>query len=159
MIDCFCGSGTIPIEAALIGKNIAPGLNRSFASEEWPVIGKEIWKQERVKALQAIDQDIKLKIYASDISHDAVELAMENAFNAGVDDCIKFSVSDFKNVRINDEYGVIICNPPYGERLGQQQEIALLNKDIGRAFSKYETWSKYIITSQKSLKSIMEKSR
>ncbi|HOQ37351.1 MAG TPA: class I SAM-dependent RNA methyltransferase [Acetivibrio sp.] len=147
LLDCFCGSGTIPIEAALIGKNIAPGLNRSFASEEWPVIAKEIWKQERVKALQAIDQDIKLKIYASDISHDAVDLARENAFNAGVDDCIEFSVCDFKDVRIDDEYGVIICNPPYGERLGEQKEIALLNKEIGRVFSKFETWSKYIITS------------
>jgi putative N6-adenine-specific DNA methylase len=97
--------------------------------------------------LQAIDQDLKLKIYASDISPDAVELAMENAFNAGVDDCIKFSVSDFKNIRINDDYGVIICNPPYGARLGEQQEIALLNKEIGSVFSKFETWSKYIITS------------
>jgi len=67
-VDCFCGSGTIPIEAALIGRNIAPGLNRTFASEEWPAIGKDIWKQERALALRAIDHDIKLKIYGSDIN-------------------------------------------------------------------------------------------
>jgi len=73
--DCFCGSGTIPIEAALIGRNIAPGLNRTFASEEWPAIGKDIWKQERALALRAIDHDIKLKIYGSDINPDAIELA------------------------------------------------------------------------------------
>lgn len=147
LLDCFCGSGTIPIEAALIGRNIAPGLNRSFASEEWPVIGKDIWKQERVQALKAIDQDVKLKIYASDINSNAIELAKENAYLAGIDDCIEFSVSDFRDIRIKENYGVIICNPPYGERLSELQAVEIMNKNIGMAFSKYETWSKYIITS------------
>lgn len=147
LLDCFCGSGTIPIEAALIARNIAPGLNRSFASEEWPVIGKDIWKQERVKALQEIDQAVKLKIYGSDINPEAVELAKENAFEAGVDDCIEFFTSDFKDVSIKEDYGVIICNPPYGERLSEKKEVEKLSKDMGKIFSKYNTWSKYIITS------------
>ncbi|HOM03743.1 MAG TPA: class I SAM-dependent RNA methyltransferase [Acetivibrio sp.] len=146
LLDCFCGSGTIPIEAALIGRNIAPGLNRTFASEEWPAIGKDIWKEERVAALKAIDQDVKLKIYASDINPDAVELAKENAYLAGVDDCIEFFVSDFRDIRIKEDYGVIICNPPYGERISEQQEVEIINRDMGKAFSEYNTWSKYIIT-------------
>ncbi|WP_265447557.1 THUMP domain-containing class I SAM-dependent RNA methyltransferase [Acetivibrio straminisolvens] len=146
LLDCFCGSGTIPIEAALIGRNIAPGINRTFASEEWPSIGKDIWKQERVAALKAIVQDIKLKIHASDINPDAIELAKENAYLAGVDDCIEFYVSDFRNIRIKEDYGVIICNPPYGERISEQHEVEIINRDMGKVFSRYDTWSKYIIT-------------
>ncbi|MFZ5985931.1 MAG: THUMP domain-containing class I SAM-dependent RNA methyltransferase [Bacillota bacterium] len=146
LLDCFCGSGTIPIEAALIGKNIAPGLNRSFASEEWPVLGKDIWKQERVKALKSIDQNAELHIYASDINPAAVELAKENAFTAGVDDCIRFSTGEFSNIHVKGDYGVIISNPPYGERLGERKEVEKLYKDMGKVFAKYHTWSKYILS-------------
>ncbi|ODM27879.1 N-6 DNA methylase [Clostridium sp. Bc-iso-3] len=156
-LDCFCGSGTIPIEAALIGRNIAPGLNRTFASEEWPVIGKDIWKQERVAALKAINQDINLKIYASDINTDAIELAKENAYLAGVDDCIEFVVSDFRDIRIKEDYGVIICNPPYGERISEQQEVEIINRDMGKVFSRYDTWSKYIITSSENFEQLYGK--
>jgi len=102
-------------------------------------------------ALRAIDHDIKLKIYGSDINPDAIELAKENACLAGVDDCIEFFVSDFRNVNIKEDYGVIICNPPYGERIGEQQEVETINKDMGKTFSKYDTWSKYIITRLKTL--------
>lgn len=147
LLDCFCGSGTIPIEAALIGKNIAPGLNRSFASQEWPIIDKSIWKEEKRIALQAIDQDVNLKIYASDIDAEAMELAKENAFEAGVDDCIEFSVCDFKDVKIKEDYGVIISNPPYGERISEKKEVENLYRDLGKTFKNYPTWSKYFITS------------
>lgn len=147
LLDPFCGSGTIPIEAALIGKNIAPGLNRSFASEDWQIIGKEIWKKEKVKALKAIDQNVKLKIYASDIDPKAIKSARENSFEAGVDDCIEFKKINFTDINLEESYGVMICNPPYGERLNEFENIKKLYMDMGRIFNKLETWSKYVITS------------
>ena len=156
LLDCFCGSGTIPIEAALIAKNIAPGLNRSFASEEWPKINKVLWKNERINALKAIDQNIEPKIYASDIDSASIELAKENAFKAGVDDSIKFHVRNFEDIPIDESYGVIICNPPYGERLGKLGDISVLNRKIGEVFSKYNTWSKYIITADEMFENITE---
>lgn len=147
LVDPFCGSGTIPIEAALIGKNIAPGLQRSFASENWPQIGEELWKEERVNALKAINQDVNLKIYASDIDEKAIKVAENNAFEAGVDDCISFEVRDMGKLDIRDEYGVIICNPPYGERLGDERQVSQLYSVMGRKFNRLNTWSKYILTS------------
>ncbi|PQQ68187.1 THUMP domain-containing class I SAM-dependent RNA methyltransferase [Acetivibrio saccincola] len=146
LLDCFCGSGTIPIEAALIGKNIAPGLNRTFASQEWSVIDKSIWEKERRIAFQAIDQDVELKIYASDIDPEAVELARENAYEAGVDDCIDFSVCDFKNAKVKGDYGVVISNPPYGERISEKKEVENLYKDLGKFLKNYPTWSKYFLS-------------
>lgn len=147
LLDPFCGSGTIPIEAALIGKNIAPGLNRSFASEDWEVIGKDIWKAEKIKALKAIDQNVNLKIYASDIDHKAVKAAKENSFEAGVDDCIEFRKTNFSDINLEENYGVIICNPPYGERLNEFKSVKKLYMDMGKSFNKLKTWSKYVITS------------
>ena len=147
LLDVFCGSGTIPIEAALIGKNIAPGLNRKFASESWPILGADLWKRERVSALQAIDQNVNLKIYGWDIDEEAIEIAKDNAYEAGVDDCIEFEAKELSSIDIKDNYGVIICNPPYGERLSQLSEVENLYKEMGKNFSKLDTWSKYIITS------------
>ncbi len=147
LYDVFCGSGTIPIEAALIGRNIAPGLYRDFASKHWQIIGESVWKDEIKEALKAIDQDIKLDIYASDISQKAIEAAKENAEEAGVLDDITFTKQDFKFVNYSHDYGVIISNPPYGERIGEDVEIKKLYKDMGFRFSKLPTWSKYIITS------------
>lgn len=147
LLDVFCGSGTIPIEAALIGKNIAPGLNRKFASESWPILGADLWKRERVSALQAIDQNVNLKIYGWDIDEEAIEIAKDNAYEAGVDDCIEFEAKELSSIDIKDNYGVIICNPPYGERLSQLSEVENLYKKMGKNFSKLDTWSKYIITS------------
>lgn len=150
LLDPFCGSGTIPIEAALIAKNIAPGLNRKFASEEWPRIGNNVWKEERVKALKSINQDITLKIYATDMNKEAIEIAKENAINAGVDEDIEFKVGKLSSINIKDEYGVIICNPPYGERLGEKHEVEKLYKLMGEVFKEKLTWSKYIITSNEN---------
>ncbi|WP_077368937.1 THUMP domain-containing class I SAM-dependent RNA methyltransferase [Anaerosalibacter sp. Marseille-P3206] len=150
LADPFCGSGTIPIEAAMIGKNIAPGIQRSFASEEWPRVKKEYWKEERINARKAIIQDRELRIYASDIDSEAIEIAKENAFNAGVDDCIEFRVGDVLKFRANEEYGVIISNPPYGERIGEVKEVEKLYVDMGKKFRQLDTWSIYIITSNES---------
>ncbi|KPU27162.1 N-6 DNA methylase [Caloranaerobacter sp. TR13] len=147
LLDPFCGSGTIPIEAAMIGKNIAPGLQRSFASEQWPRVGKQLWKEARVEALKLIKQDVKLNILASDINKQAIKIAKENAFEAGVDDCIKFNIMDATEINIKDKYGVIICNPPYGERLGEENEVNKLYKKLGKAFLKLDTWSIYVLTS------------
>ena len=147
LVDPFCGAGTIPIEAAMIGKNIAPGLQRSFASQDWPQIGEKLWKEERANALRAIKQDVKLKIQASDIDENAIEIAKNNASIAGVDDCIDFKVMDVGKLELKEEYGVIICNPPYGERLSETKEVIQLYGIIGKKFNKLNTWSNYILTS------------
>ncbi|ERJ13150.1 THUMP domain-containing class I SAM-dependent RNA methyltransferase [Haloplasma contractile] len=146
LYDVFCGSGTIPIEAAMIARNIAPGLLRDFASTHWEIMDG-IWKSEIKKAKQAIDQDSEIKIYASDIDPKAIESAQENAFEAAVDDCITFSVSDFKDIDYSEDYAVLISNPPYGERLKDKEEVEQITRDMGKIFNKLDTWSKYIITS------------
>lgn len=147
LVDPFCGSGTIPIEAAMIGKNIAPGIQRTFASEEWPRVKKEYWKDERIFAKEAINQDLELDIIASDRDGKAIENARKNAFEIGVDDCIDFKVSDVLDLKLNEEYGVIISNPPYGERIGEKKEIEKLYEQIGKRFKDLDTWSIYLLTS------------
>jgi len=149
LYDVFCGSGTIPIEAALIGRNIAPGLSRDFASNHWDFIGDEIWKEEKKKAFNAIDHDSEIKIYASDISEKNLAAAIENAEEAGVDDCIEFSVNDFKDVEYSNNYSVLISNPPYGARLEDEDAVKKLYNQMGSIFNKLDTWSKYYLTSYK----------
>ena len=148
LLDPLCGSGTIPIEAALIARNIAPGLNRSFAAEGWDnIIGKDIWKKVRVDAYKKIDYDCMPKIYGSDLDADAIELAKDNAVKAGVDDCIEFEVKPCQKVKLMGDYGVMISNPPYGERLGELKEVEQLYKDMGALMRTNPTWSAYVITS------------
>ncbi|MGM9570761.1 MAG: class I SAM-dependent RNA methyltransferase [bacterium] len=154
LLDPFCGSGTIPIEAALIGKNIAPGLNRRFASEEWACIPQELWKKARIAAFQAIRQEEKLKIHASDIDPQAIELAKENALEAGVDDCIEFSVRPVSQVKPGTEYGVVICNPPYGNRIGEKEELAEIYHTLGRNFRIRRTWSVYVLTAEEQFEAL-----
>ncbi|MDO9536491.1 MAG: class I SAM-dependent RNA methyltransferase [Bacillota bacterium] len=157
LLDPFCGSGTIPIEAAMIGRNIAPGLNRKFASEKWPMIEKNLWKEARIEAFNAIDQDTPIKIFASDKDEKVIEVAKENAAQAGVDDCIKFSVKPFSQVKIKEKYGVVITNPPYGERLGSQEEIAELYQTMGKTFKEEPTWSVYVITPYEKFENVYRK--
>lgn len=148
LYDVFCGSGTIPIEAAMIGRNIAPGLNRDFASKHWPhLIPEAIWKEEVREAYQAMDFDKQLQIFASDISEENLKKAMENAEEAGVDDCIQFEVADFKSRSYDHEFGVLISNPPYGERLMDEKDIVQLTKDMRTTFQSLSTWSLYFLTS------------
>lgn len=147
LLDPMCGSGTIPIEAALIGRNIAPGIERTYASEKWPKIPIDLWKKTRIEARRKIDFNSEIKIYASDISKKAISIAEENAYKAGVDDCIEFKVQDIKNIELPGEYGILITNPPYGERIGKKEEIQKIHKAIGSIFGKNKTWSNYIITS------------
>ena len=155
MLDPFCGSGTIPIEAAMIGRNMAPGLNRDFVSENWGVIPSELWKNARIDALKQIDQSTDIRILAYDSDPKMIELAKENAFEAGVDDCIEFNIENFYNLSIDpDEYGVMITNPPYGERLGSIGEIKRLYGHMGALFKNLNKWSKYIITSFENFETV-----
>ncbi len=148
LYDPFCGSGTIPIEAAMIGRNIAPGLNRHFAFEEWSFVPKELLKEEKVKALKKIDQERELNILASDKDYKAIKIASENAFQAGVDDVIKFQKLDFKDFSSKKKYAYVITNPPYGERLGEKEEAKALYTLMGKILRPYEdTWSICAITS------------
>ncbi|MCT4594388.1 MAG: class I SAM-dependent RNA methyltransferase [Anaeromicrobium sp.] len=157
LIDPLCGSGTIAIEAAMIGKNIAPGLQRSFISENWSRIPKQAWKDARTHALKSIRQDVELDIYASDIDPRTIKIAKDNAYNAGVDECIKFEAHDMGKIHSNKEYGYIITNPPYGERLGEKAEVQRLYKRMGKVFDRFKTWSKYVITSDEELEKLYGK--
>ncbi|HBV67498.1 MAG TPA: RNA methyltransferase [Clostridiales bacterium] len=151
MYDPLCGSGTIAIEAAMIGRNIAPGLNRSFASQSWPIVKDEYWKNAKTEARKKIDLNSDIRIYASDISRKAIEIAKGNAIEAGVDDCIEFFVKDIMNVREPMcPNGILITNPPYGERIGEDNDIQKIHKKLGLVFGKAKTWSSYVITSVES---------
>ncbi len=150
MADPLCGSGTLAIEAAMIGKNIAPGLYRKFAAEEWMSIPKELWEQERVAAASAIDHAADIKILAMDIDKNAVEAARSNAKEAGVLDCIEFRVAPIKNFVAEEEYGMIVTNPPYGERIGEQKDINNIYKFLTEFYEKNPTWSLFLITADKT---------
>ena len=146
-VDPVCGSGTIPIEAALIGCNIAPGLKRNFAFEDWDWVDKDIIKQAREQAQAAIKKDIDLDISGYDIDGSMIEIAKENAVQAGVQDIVSFkqmAVKDFKTDKIN---GVIVANPPYGERLSDKEHVHQLYQQMGKLYQPLTSWSKYILTS------------
>lgn len=147
LIDPFCGSGTIPIEAALIGQNIAPGMNREFSSENWPVIPKNLWHQARAETHDLADYDRKLQIIGTDIDSEVLKVARRNAYEAGVDEQIHFQQMSATDISSSKKYGAIIGNPPYGERVGDLKNVERLYKEIGNAYKKLDTWSYYILTS------------
>ncbi len=151
LVDPCCGSGTIPIEAAMIGRNIAPGLNRKFASQEWDIIPPEIWKSERKAAFEAIDYDADIRIEASDISGRAVDAAIENAAEAGVDDCIEFKKMDMARLTAAEESGIVITNPPYGERIGEKKQIEAIYSAYREFYQKNPTWSLFMVTTDKEV--------
>jgi putative N6-adenine-specific DNA methylase len=154
LVDPFCGSGTIPIEAAMIGRNIAPGLNRKFAAEQWPAIPSKLWKEERKAAFEAINNDCDIQIQASDILPAAVKAARENAMEAGVEDCIDFHIKPLKEVSFEENYGIVICNPPYGERIGEKNEIRRIYADLKKLFEGNPTWSLYLVTTDKEFENL-----
>ena len=157
LVDPFCGSGTIAIEAAMIGKNMAPGLYRNFASEEWSRVKREYWNDARREAWDVMLDDGKLDIIASDIDHEAIKAAKENAQNIGLEEDIKFIIKDVRNFKLENNYGVIITNPPYGERLGDKSEIEKLYKDIGKLFKPLDTYSIYVLTSHEGFENLYGK--
>jgi putative N6-adenine-specific DNA methylase len=156
-IDPFCGSGTIPIEAALIGQNIAPGFNREFASESWHWISPNVWDQVRTEAEDLANYEQPLDITGSDIDHRMVKIAQDNAFEAGLGDLVQFKQMQVKDISTKKEYGVIIGNPPYGERLGEKEAVEQMYRDMGLAFSKLDTWSVYILTSNEDFEQLYGK--
>ncbi|WP_027702151.1 THUMP domain-containing class I SAM-dependent RNA methyltransferase [Metaclostridioides mangenotii] len=147
LVDPMCGSGTILIEAAMIGLNMAPGLNREFISEKWRTYDKQFWWDVRREAFDKIDSSEDFKIKGYDIDEESIEIAKENAEIAGVEDYIDFEVGDVTKFKSDEEYGFIITNPPYGERLEDKDSIKQLYKEIGYAFRKLKNWSYYLITS------------
>lgn len=157
LFDPFCGSGTIPIEAAMIGKNIAPGLDRKFVAEGWERIDKEYWSEARADAFKAIDNNVKLKILACDIDKRAILKSRDNAAKVGLEDDIEFFMKDMRDVDLKNDYGVVISNPPYGERIGEKDEIQELYTDLGTKFRELDTWSVYIITSEESFERLYGK--
>lgn len=149
MVDPCCGSGTIPIEAAMIGKNIAPGLNRHFACEDWEMIDKLLWKEEKKAAFEAMNYDAELQIYGFDISKSAVAAARENAEAAGVDDSIIFGRADISYLSPMGANGIIITNPPYGERIGEREQIEDIYKALNIFLHDNPDWSLFMITTDK----------
>lgn len=144
--DPFCGSGTIPIEAALIAKNRAPGLSRSFTAQSWKSIPPRVWRDER-EAARAREYTGDYRIVGSDVDPKALELARENAVRAGVDDFVRFERADATRFDRQTERGVIVTNPPYGERIMEKQEAEALYRNFGQAFSRCPNWSLYLLSS------------
>lgn len=148
LVDPFCGSGTIPIEAAMIAANIAPGLNRSFTAENWTnIIPKQEWYDVIEEANDMIDKDITVDIQGYDIDEDVIKIARENAANAGVDKLIHFQQRDVKNLSHPKKFGFVITNPPYGERLEDKSTLPPIYTALGKQFAKLDSWSAYVITS------------
>ncbi|PKM70803.1 MAG: RNA methyltransferase, partial [Firmicutes bacterium HGW-Firmicutes-18] len=146
LYDPMCGSGTIAIEAALIGTNTPPGLFRQFASEEWQAIPAIAWDDMRFYYESQIDNEVKLKIFASDINQEAIDSAKKNAIRAGMEEHIKFETLDIKDIVLPGDYGVMITNPPYGDRIGYEESVKEISEHLGKIFGGNETWSNYIIT-------------
>jgi len=148
LVDPFCGSGTFPIEAAMIGANIAPGINRDFLAEKWVKLGnKRIWYSAVDEANDVILHDIKMNIQGYDLDGNMVKCAMENAKLAEVDKYIHFQQRDVKDLRNPKKYGFVITNPPYGERLEEKAALPELYKTIGASFEMLSDWSMFLITS------------
>lgn len=147
LIDPFCGSGTIPIEAAMIGANIAPGMNRSFLAGDWKnLVSKKSWYQSNEEANDKILHNVEMNIQGYDIDGEIVKAARENAKLAGVDQYIHFQQRAMKDLKSPKKYGFIITNPPYGERLEEKDAMPALYKEIGITFEALDDWSYFIIT-------------
>ena len=149
LIDPFCGSGTIPVEASLIGLDIAPGMNRNFACEQFANAPK-VREKVQEEALQRIKRDRQLHISGFDINKDAIKLAFKHAERAGVKDNIHFQVQDMRDLSSKYAHGVIISNPPYGERLMKEDELKALYRDFGKVTAKLDEWCVYAITSYRA---------
>ena len=150
LIDPTCGSGTFCIEAAMIGMNIAPGLHRHFAFEEWNWVDSDLIRHVRARALGQIKQDIQLDILGTDIDARMVEIAKRNAEEAGVSEQIVFKQMRLQDLHTDKINGVIVSNPPYGERLLDDDAVTKLYQEMGRTFASLKTWSKFILTSDEA---------
>ena len=150
LIDPTCGSGTFCIEAAMIGMNMAPGLHRHFAFEEWNWVDSDLVGRVRARALGQIKQDIQLDILGTDIDARMVEIAKRNAEEAGVSEQIVFKQMRLQDLHTDKINGVIVSNPPYGERLLDDDAVTKLYQEMGQTFEPLKTWSKFILTSDEA---------
>jgi 23S rRNA (guanine2445-N2)-methyltransferase / 23S rRNA (guanine2069-N7)-methyltransferase len=155
LLDPFCGSGTIPIEAALIGLNQAPGLHREFAAEAWPTLSAQLWREAREEARSLLRPDTELQIAGSDCDRMSLRMARDHAAVAGVADKIEWREMDARDIQGENEYGCIITNPPYGERIGEMPEVEDLYYALPDVFARFPTWSHYIITSHPAFEPIV----
>ena len=147
LIDPFCGSGTIPIEAAMIGLNIAPGMKRDFQAMAWDnILPKSLFKEAKKEAEDLIDRDTKLSIQGYDLDTSALDAARGNLSFAGLERNIHFQQRDMRDISSAKKYGFIITNPPYGERLEEKEAMPQLYREMGKAFQRLDEWSYYIIT-------------
>lgn len=153
LCDPFCGSGTIPIEAAMMKLQIAPGLNRKFAFDEFCHVSDSLRKAATDEAKSLI-RDLPLEICASDIDNDCVELTVSNAEKAGVGEYIKTTQLDARKIDFDKACGTIICNPPYGERLGKIKECEQLYREMGESFKKLDNWAYFILTSNEKFEKL-----
>ena len=148
LVDPFCGSGTFPIEAAMMAANIAPGMNREFTAESWTnIIPKQLWYDTVQEAQDMVDTDITVDIQGYDLDGEVVKAARENAKRAGVDHLIHFQQRDVAKLSHPKKYGFIITNPPYGERLEEKEDLPDLYTTIGEVYKNLDAWSMYMITS------------
>jgi putative N6-adenine-specific DNA methylase len=148
LVDPFCGSGTFPIEAAMMAANIAPGMEREFTAEQWTnLIDRQLWYDAVEEARDQVDTDIQVDIQGYDIDGEIVKAARENAKRAGVEQLIHFQQRPVSALSHPKKYGFVITNPPYGERLEEKEALPALYTEIGQAFSRLDSWSEYLITS------------
>lgn len=148
LVDPFCGSGTFPIEAAMMAANIAPGMEREFTAEQWTnLIDRQLWYDAVEEARNQVDTDIQVDIQGYDIDGEIVKAARENAKRAGVEQLIHFQQRPVSALSHPKKYGFVITNPPYGERLEEKEALPALYTEIGQAFGRLDSWSEYLITS------------
>lgn len=158
LVDPFCGSGTILIEAAMIAKQIAPGLMRKFDFEKFIFMDENLLKEEKARCYSEIDYDKKLEIIGSDISRKAIEIAKMNAEILGLEEDIRFFVKDVRELDLPDNYGVIITNPPYGIRIGEVEEVKELEQALRELYKSLPTYSMYVISADENIEKNLGKS-
>ena len=156
LVDPFCGSGTFPIEAAMMAANIAPGMNRSFTAEKWNnLIPKKLWYEAINEANDLVDDSVEVDIQGYDIDRDMVRIARHNAREAGVDHLIHFQERAVKDLSHPKKYGFLITNPPYGERLEEKEALPDIYRALGDAYRQLDSWSAYLITSYEDTEKYM----
>lgn len=156
-VDPMCGSGTIPIEAAMIARKIAPGINRNFTYENWNFMTDEMINEVKDEAFSMADYDNQFMIYGSDINSKMIDIAKNNTRFAGLSNDVKYSIFDVRNFAPKNKNGVVVTNPPYGDRLMDEQSVKQLYSDMGKAFIPLTTWSFYILTSYLNFEKIYGK--
>jgi len=159
LIDPMCGSGTILIEAAMLARNIAPGLKRGFAAEKWPAIASEAWRDTRLAAHDCIDFNADLSLYGYDIDGPAIQDGKINAHNAGVEKDIVFAQKNIKELWIDRQFGSIITNPPYGRRMSDYHDLNQVYLSINKTFRKKKGWSVYILTADSMFPKYFKRAR